>query len=95
MFIAELRSVKHEPFMGMRTHGLHAVFHGEMAIGNWVNVYDGDLGIALSDTYTSAIFLSNLSRKQAKLFDGVRCDSGDEFRFIERKAPSGSEFREK
>ena len=37
-----------------------------------------------SDTYTSAIFLSNLSRKQAKLFDGVRCDSGDEFRFIDQ-----------
>ena len=55
-----------------------------MALENWVNVYDGDLGIALSDTYTSAIFLSNLSRKQAKLFDGVRCDSGDEFRFIDR-----------
>ena len=42
-----------------------------------------DLGIALSDTYTSGIFLSNLSRKQAKLFDGVRCDSGNEFRFID------------
>ena len=38
----------------------------------------------MSDTYTSAIFLSNLSRKQAKLFDGVRCDSGDEFRFIDQ-----------
>ncbi len=54
-----------------------------MALENWVNVYDGDLGIALSDTYTSGIFLSNLSRKQAKLFDGVRCDSGNEFRFID------------
>lgn len=66
------------------------MFHGAMygykqanymALENWVNVYDGDLGIALSDTYTSGIFLSNLSRKQAKLFDGVRCDSGDEFKF--------------
>ena len=28
--------------------------------------------------------LSNFSRKQAKLFDGVRCDSGDEFEFIDR-----------
>ena len=36
----------------------------------WVNVYDGDLGIALSDTYTSEVFMKNLSRKQAKLFDG-------------------------
>lgn len=49
-----------------------------------MNVYDGDLGIALSDTYTSGIFLSNLSRKQAKLFDGVRCDSGDEFDFTDK-----------
>lgn len=53
-----------------------------MALENWVNVYDGDLGIALSDTYTSEVFMKNLSRKQAKLFDGVRCDSGDEFKFI-------------
>lgn len=82
---------------GMKPMGTHPhewfMFHGAqfgykhanyMALENWVNVYDGDLGIALSDTYTSAIFLSNLSRKQAKLFDGVRCDSGDEFRFIDR-----------
>lgn len=82
---------------GMKPMGTHPhewfMFHGAqfgykhanyMALENWVNVYDGDLGIALSDTYTSAIFLSNLSRKQAKLFDGVRCDSGDEFRFIDQ-----------
>ena len=55
-----------------------------MALENWVNVYDGDLGTALSDTYTSDSFLSNFSRKQAKLFDGVRCDSGDEFEFVDR-----------
>ena len=28
-----------------------------MALENWVNVYDGDLGTALSDTYTSDSFL--------------------------------------
>lgn len=39
-------------------------------------------GIKFSDTYTSEVFMKNLSRKQAKLFDGVRCDSGDEFKFI-------------
>ncbi len=78
----------------MGTHPLEwFMFHGAqfgykhanyMALENWVNVYDGDLGTALSDTYTSDSFLSNFSRKQAKLFDGVRCDSGDEFEFIER-----------
>lgn len=57
------------------------MFHGAMygykqanymALENWVKVYDGDLGIALSDTYTSDVFFKNLSRKQAKLFDGIK-----------------------
>ena len=81
----------------MRPMGTHPhewfMFHGAqfgykhanyMALENWVNVSDGDLGTAVSDTYTSDSFLSNFSRKQAKLFDGVRCDSGDEYEFIER-----------
>lgn len=80
----------------MRPMGTHPhewfMFHGAqfgykhanyMALENWVNVYDGDLGTALSDTYTSESFLSNFSRKQAKLFDGVRCDSGNEFEFVD------------
>lgn len=73
----------HEWFMfhGAQFGYKHANY---MALENWVNVYDGDLGTALSDTYTSDSFLSNFSRKQAKLFDGVRCDSGDEFEFVDR-----------
>ena len=55
-----------------------------MALENWVKVYDGDLGIALSDTYTSDVFFKNFSLKQAKLFDGVRQDSGDEIQFINK-----------
>jgi nicotinate phosphoribosyltransferase len=55
-----------------------------MALENWVDVYDGDLGIALSDTYTSDVFFKNFSLKQAKLFDGVRQDSGDEIEFINK-----------
>ena len=53
-----------------------------MALENWVDVYDGNLGIALSDTYTSEVFFKNFSLKQAKLFDGVRQDSGNEYFFI-------------
>ena len=86
-------AMKHEmKMMGTHPHEWF-MFHGAqfgykhanyMALENWVNVYDGDLGIALSDTYTSDIFLTNLSRKQAKLFDGVRCDSGNELEFIDK-----------
>lgn len=55
-----------------------------LALENWVNVYDGDLGIALSDTFTTDVFLKNLSRKHAKLFDGVRHDSGDPYIFVNK-----------
>ena len=54
-----------------------------MAMENWVNVYDGNLGIALTDTYTSEQFFRTFSTKQAKLFDGVRQDSGDPLKFVD------------
>lgn len=55
-----------------------------MALENWIDVYDGALGIALSDTFTSDVFFKNFSLKQAKLFDGVRQDSGDEYEFTDK-----------
>lgn len=80
---------------GMKPMGTHPhewfMFHGAqfgykhanyLALENWVNVYDGDLGIALTDTYTSEVFFDNFSKKHAKLFDGIRQDSGDEFKFV-------------
>ena len=82
---------------GMKPIGTHPhewfMFHGAqygykqanyIALENWVNVYDGDLGIALSDTYTSDAFFNSFSLKQAKLFDGVRQDSGDEYEFVDK-----------
>ncbi|MFV0341095.1 MAG: nicotinate phosphoribosyltransferase, partial [Parachlamydiaceae bacterium] len=50
----------------------------------WVAVYDGSLGIALTDTYTTDSFFSSFSQKQAKLFDGVRHDSGDPLFFADK-----------
>ena len=50
---------------------------------DWVKVYDGALGIALTDTYTSRVFFDTFTLKQAKLFDGVRHDSGDEYEFTQ------------
>jgi len=51
-----------------------------LGMRDWVRTYDGDLGIFLMDTYTSKVGLRNMSLKYAKLFDGVRCDSGDEYK---------------
>lgn len=73
----------HEWFM------FHAVEYGytkanEQALKNWVDVYEGDLGIALSDTFTTDVFFRAFSKKYAKLFDGVRHDSGDPFKFADK-----------
>lgn len=72
----------HEWFM---YHGAHYGYRvaNEQAMENWVDVYDGYLGIALTDTFTTADFFKNFSTKYAKLFDGLRCDSGDPFEFTE------------
>ena len=50
-----------------------------LSLEDWIKVYDGNLGIALVDTYTTKSFLHTLTRKQALLLSGFRQDSGDEF----------------
>jgi nicotinate phosphoribosyltransferase len=50
------------------------------ALNAWASVFGGDLGVALVDTYSTASFLHTLTLHQAKLFDGFRQDSGDEFK---------------
>jgi nicotinate phosphoribosyltransferase len=67
----------------------HAVEYGYTranyrALDNWVEVYQGDLGIALSDTFTTEDFFRCFDKKFAKLFDGVRHDSGDPFEFADK-----------
>ena len=49
-----------------------------LSLEDWIKVYDGALGTALIDTFTTRSFLRTLSMKQAKLLDGFRQDSGDE-----------------
>lgn len=54
------------------------------ALEAWVEVFQGSLGITLTDTYTTDSFFKSFSLKQAKLFDGVRCDSGDPLEFADK-----------
>ena len=44
----------------------------------WADVYKGDLGIYLCDCFGNKAFFNNFSKDVAKLFDGLRIDSGDE-----------------
>lgn len=54
------------------------------AMEDWVRVYNGQLGIALTDTFGTDAFFKDFDTKYAKLFDGVRHDSGDEFEFADK-----------
>lgn len=49
-----------------------------LSLEDWIDVYQGDLGTALVDTYTTNSFLDTLTKKQAYLLSGFRQDSGDE-----------------
>ncbi|WP_234110756.1 nicotinate phosphoribosyltransferase [Chryseobacterium sp. R2A-55] len=73
----------HEWFM------FHAAEYGfkmanALSLEHWVDVYRGDLGVALSDTYTTDVFFQQFDKKFAKLFDGVRHDSGDPIEFANK-----------
>ena len=73
----------HEWFM------FHAAKYGykitnKTALEKWVQTYRGDLGIALSDTFTTDVFFQAFDTKFAKLFDGVRQDSGDPLVFADK-----------
>ena len=47
------------------------------AMDAWIAHYRGELGIALTDTVTTDAFLRDFETFYARLFDGVRLDSGD------------------
>ncbi len=73
----------HEWFM------FHAAKYGfkmanKIALEHWIDIYRGDLGIALSDTFTTDLFFRFFDTKFAKLFDGVRHDSGEPLVFAEK-----------
>lgn len=48
------------------------------------DVYDGDNGIYLYDCFGDRVFFSNLSKRMAMMFSGLRVDSGDEHEQTEK-----------
>ena len=63
-----------------------------LAMEDWIKVYQGNLGTALIDTYTTDSFLRTLTRQQALLLQGFRQDSGDEFEVGEKIIARLKEF---
>jgi nicotinate phosphoribosyltransferase len=68
----------HEVVMGLQAD--YGVLGCNLAaMQAWAREYQGRLGIALSDTVTTKKFLEDFDGIYARLFDGVRQDSGDPF----------------
>lgn len=87
--IARIFNVKPIGTMAHEWIMAHGALYGykqanKLALENWVDVYGGNLGIALADTYTTDTFLQSFDMKLAKLFDGVRQDSGDPYEFADK-----------
>lgn len=68
--------------------GIAAVYgykmSNDIAFKRWTKTYGGDLGIALTDTFTTPVFFDSFNMKLSKLFDGMRHDSGNPYDFADK-----------
>lgn len=89
VYLAMLYNTKPTGTQAHEFFSFHAAKYGfrmanSMALGRWVDVFGGNLGIALSDTFTTQDFLRSFDVFYANLFNGVRQDSGCPFEFGEK-----------
>lgn len=81
--IKPIGTMAHEWIMGVSAlSGLR--YANRSALYKWQRVYNGDLGIALTDTFGTEVFFRDFDSFLSKLYDGVRHDSGDPFKFGEK-----------
>lgn len=68
----------HEATMAMQA--IYGVRHSNRKwLEHWYNFYRGELGVALTDTITTDVFLKDFDSLIARIYDGVRHDSADPY----------------
>ncbi|WAC43732.1 nicotinate phosphoribosyltransferase [Pseudomonas sp. SL4(2022)] len=77
-------TMAHEWLMAHQQLGPRLIDSQSAALDCWVREYRGLLGIALTDCITMDAFLADFDLYFAKLFDGLRHDSGDPLRWAEK-----------
>ena len=70
-------TMAHEYLQSYQAFGVRLRDFQKAALEDWVQEYRGDLGIALTDVVGMDAFLADFDLYFAKLFDGLRHDSGD------------------
>ena len=79
-----LGTMAHEWIMAHQQLGPRLIDSQSAALDCWVHEYRGLLGIALTDCITTDAFLRDFDLYFAKLFDGLRHDSGDPVKWAEK-----------
>ena len=77
--IVPIGTMAHEYLQSYQALGVRLRDFQIAALEDWVQEYRGDLGIALTDTVGMDAFLADFDMYFAKLFDGLRHDSGDPY----------------
>ncbi|MDX1624890.1 MAG: nicotinate phosphoribosyltransferase [Wenzhouxiangellaceae bacterium] len=77
--LVPIGTMAHEFIQAAQALGPRLAETQRFAFEVWAREYRGDLGIALSDTYSLRAFLRDFDMYFCKLFDGARQDSGDPF----------------
>lgn len=75
--LVPIGTMGHEYLQTFQATGVRLRDFQRAALEEWVQEYRGDLGIALTDTVGMDAFLSDFDLYFAKLFEGLRHDSGD------------------
>ncbi len=82
--LTPIGTMAHEFLQAAQALGVRLRDSQQFALQSWVNEYRGKLGIALTDVISMDAFLKDFDLYFAKLFDGLRHDSGDPFTWGEK-----------
>ena len=82
--LVPIGTMAHEYLQTYQALGVRLRDFQKQALEDWVQEYRGDLGIALTDTVGMDAFLADFDLYFAKLFDGLRHDSGDPYAWGEK-----------
>ena len=91
--VVPIGTMAHEYLQAFQGFGYRLRDFQKMALENWVAEYRGDLGIALTDVVGMDAFLADFDLYFAKLFDGLRQDSGDPIAWGEKALAHYAELR--
>ncbi|WP_338846829.1 nicotinate phosphoribosyltransferase [Massilia sp. W12] len=75
--LTPIGTMAHEYLQAFQSFGVRLRDFQKAALEAWVQEYRGDLGVALTDVVGMDAFIADFDLYFAKLFDGLRHDSGD------------------